>query len=270
MNAQHIFIFHSAIFPPMELSILDEVESDDSLYSLEGFGDFLATPGRLFFGRSYTLERSPSGEELLKNHERFPSMQRTLFKTAIAILLPLSLLSTLAGLGLKLLARKLDPSLWERASLPSLIHAREEENFLGTLPPTSLFPNCVSSQQKSLWGELYNTEPIEVPAGMKDPLKDLKALLSTAQRPFLKSENLVLVEERENYLHYTYTVVIPSGALKGTYIDDLDIYYNTEKNCFEIRSASRTGFRDATHLDFSKPGANKNRIEALRGALQDL
>lgn len=92
----------------------------------------------------------------------------------------------------------------------------------------------------------------------------LKTLLQNINKPYFKSENLQLEEETDHYLHYTYTVVIPKGVLKGVYIDDLDIYYDEVNHVFHLRSASRTGFRDATHLNFKRPGANKNRLEALR------
>ena len=67
-------------------------------------------------------------------------------------------------------------------------------------------------------------------------------------------------------MHGTYEVHIPSGPFQGDYIDDIDIHYDEEKGQFDIRSASRKGLRDATHLDFSRQGANSKRIEAIRDA----
>ena len=255
----------------VELSIIDKVDTAVCLLSLEWVGDLLATPGRLFLGRSYTLEKDPSGDPLLKNREIFPSIGRLIAKIVIVVLFPLSILSTLTGLGLKLLAQKVDPNLSEKYSLPFLIHAREEENFAGVLPSVSIYPNCVSSQENSLWGELYQADPLQIPESMEDPIEELKALLSTVDRQFLKSENLTLVEERDHYLHYIYKVEIISGPLKGVYTDDVDIYYDEEHNCFDIRSASRVGLRDSINVfNFSSPGANKNRIEDLRSALLEI
>ncbi len=239
----------------MTLSIINEIEIPGQNCTLEKIGDFFAAPARLFFGRSYTLETLADGRSILKSPELFPDFCRVLIKIALVVLLPLSLLSTLFGLGLKLLAGQIDPLLNEKYSLPILFNARSEENFSGALPPNPLTPNCVNTQQKSCWGTLYDADPIPIPQDVDDPISALKQCLQS------KAE---LVEERSHYLHYLYTVAIPTGPLKGTYIDDVDIYYNEKQSCFDVRSASRVGFRDAVHFDFTLPGANKKRIEAIR------
>lgn len=147
-----------------------------------------------------------------------------------------------------------------------IVNARTEENFAGRLPPSPWSPNCVNSQEKSWWGSLYNVDPIQVPPGTNDPVALMKQVLKSAHVDNFNADNMKLVEERSHYLHYEYTVVIPSGVLKGVYIDDVDLFYNEEKGYFDIRSASRKGYRDAVHLDFSEPGANKKRVEAIRAA----
>ena len=182
------------------------------------------------------------------------------------ILFPLSILATLLGVGAKSVAHSTEPELATKYTYATQINVRSSDNFAGRLPPNPWTPNCVNSQQKSCWGELYNVTPIDVPPGLDSPLMKLKNLLATAAVPNFNHTNMTLVEEKGNYLHYTYTVEIPTGALKGTYIDDVDIYYNATQSLFDIRSASRVGFRDAVHFDLSLPGANKKRVEAIRQA----
>lgn len=248
----------------MEIGIIDEVSIPEEFAEsnwVEKTGDFFATPGRLFFGREYKIEKVDD-KWVLKNTESFFTFTSALVKIACIALLPLSLISTAFGLGLKSLTQN-------RISrdLPIQINARTEENFSGRLPKNPLSPNCVNSQQKSFWGETYNVAPIAIPSGLKDPLAALKQVLATKEIPFFKPSQAKLVEERENYLHYEYTVVIPSGIAKGTYIDDIDIFYDKERSCFDIRSASRIGLRDSLDVfNFKVPAANKKRVEAIRSA----
>ncbi len=238
------------------MCFLDQI--DDANSSLERGSDFFLTPGRLFFGNTYYLVDLPDGNQILKCPETFFSLSRMAQKVAAIALLPLSIISTIFGFCLKALALSADPILKNKYMLPTMKYARTEENFSGKLPQNPWSPNCVNSQEKNIWGKLYNTDPIPVPEGMEDPIAHIKTLIG--------SSNARLIEEKDGYLHYIYTVEIPSGPLKGTYIDDLDLFYNKEKGYIDIRSASRTGFRDALHFDFSLPGANKKRIEAIRDA----
>jgi uncharacterized protein (DUF1499 family) len=236
------------------MCFLDRI--DDGYSSVERVGDFFLTPARLFFGNTYYLASLPDGKQVLKSPETFFSFSRTIQKVASIALFPLSIISTIFGLFLKAAALFNDPLLKKKYMLPILKYARTDENFSGKLPPNPWSPNCVNSQEKSFWGALYDTDPIPVPEGMEDPISHLKNLLAT--------QNAQLVEEKGDYLHYLCRVEIPSGPLKGIYIDDLDLYYNREKGWIDIRSASRSGFRDALHLNFKLPGANKKRVEAIR------
>jgi uncharacterized protein (DUF1499 family) len=238
---------------------IDQIEAPDSFTNpLERFGDFMATPGRLFFGRSYCLQKTSTGDQILAEHEKFFSITSVVKKIFVLYLLPISILSTAIGIGLKYVAHVIDPNLKAKYAFKRLINARTEENFLGKLPQNPLTPNCVNSQRKSLWGALYNAEPIQIPTGINNPLSHFQNVI---RKQFPKAE---LLEKKGNYLHYIFTVEIPSGPLKGIYIDDLDAYYDEENRYFDIRSASRVGIRDALHLDFNLPGANKKRIEAIR------
>lgn len=253
------------------MNILDNIEGFDNQNwgLMEKAGNALMAPGRLFFGKNYTLVEAADNNRILKNYEAHPNLARLAAKIVAIALLPFSLLLILSGMGLKLLSHRLNPALQDKYQIPSLINARTEENFSGKLPLSPWTPNCVNSQKKSLWGKLYDADPIVVSHSILDPINVLKGILATTNKPNFQAEKASLLEERNNYLHYTYTVEIPSGPLKGTYIDDVDIYYDAAKGCFEIRSASRVGFRDAVHFDFSRPGANKKRIEAIREAFTE-
>jgi uncharacterized protein (DUF1499 family) len=252
------------------MKIFDKIKlppsQDAQMSYLEQVGDCLTTPGRRLFGDELTLAKNADGKEILKKEETFLSAQRLLENALITVLLPLSAFSTVVGLGAKLLAHTIDPSLEEKYHLDTFINARTEENFAGRLPKSPLTPNCVNSQKKSIWGKLYDVEPIQVPRGLKDPLAVLEKAIALRYKP----DHYALVEKTDKYAHYTFTVVIPSGALKGTYIDDLDAYYDEKQSVIEIRSASRKGIRDAVHLDFKQPGANKKRVEAIRAAFNEL
>ncbi len=252
----------------MNISLINTIQVPDKVpletHWLEQVGDACIAPGRLFFGRWYEVEPLSKDQFVLKSTETFHSVGDAVLKTAAIILLPLSAISIAFGLGAKSLAHRLHPALEKKYSFPTFINARTGENFAGRLPPNPLTPNCVNSQEKSYWGDLYDADPIPVPVDFSDPVSALKNLLQTAKIPNFDPARASLIEESDNYLHYTYTVVIPSGPMQGTYIDDVDIYYNQSRRCFEIRSASRVGFRDAVHLDFQQPGANKKRVEAIR------
>lgn len=245
----------------LSIIILESQEGLSQKNWMEELGNYLLFTE--FYGRKYHLIQTPISP-ILKAREQFTSFTRMLLKVIIIALTPLIVISTLFGLGIKYTAHKLEPDLALKYQYKVLVNAREPANFSGKLPPNPWTPNCVNSQQKSLWGNLYNAEPIIIPTDITNPLAKLKSLLKTAQIPHFDCSKMQLIEEQENYLHYTYTVEISKGLLKGTYIDDVDIYYNSREHHFDIRSASRKGFRDAIHLDFSQPGANKNRIEAIR------
>jgi uncharacterized protein (DUF1499 family) len=253
------------------MSVFDVVEQRKSQNwgILEKVGESLLAPGRLFFGKKFVLAKDHEGKFLLKNFESRPSLLRLIAKVTAIVLIPFSALFVVLGMGIKYLSHQLNHTLRYKYHHPRFINARRKENFLGKLPESPWSPNCVNSQKKSLWGKSYNVDPIAIPVEIANPLATLKNLLANTNKPNFKSSLVKLVEGRENYLHYTYTVVIPSGPVKGTYIDDVDIYYNATKHLFELRSASRSGFRDALHFSFSKPGANKKRVEAIREVFRE-
>jgi len=124
--------------------------------------------------------------------------------------------------------------------------------------PSCLLPqNCISRQEETSWGYFYSTDILKIPAYMTEPVHTLKNLLQKINKPYFKAQNLQLEEETDTYLHYTYRVIIPSGPLKGAYIDDLEIYYDGDRRIFQTCSLSRNDFKNITHV-------HKNRLEALK------
>lgn len=176
----------------------------------------------------------------------------------IKILFSLSFIFSLFGYGEG--SCEISSGLIQNYSSSISVYSRSSENFSGKLPSCPRTPNCVNSQRKSDWGSLYDVAPLNIPNYVSNPMDTLKTLLQYINMPYFKSENLQLEEETDHYLHYTYTVVIPKGVFKGVYIDDLDIYYDEVNHVFHLRSASRTGFRDATHLNFKRPWAFNSLI----------
>lgn len=247
------------------LSIINQVNPSSS--PLEKAGDFFLTPARLFFGRTYT--KSIPDQDLNVHHlksEEDLSISTRILKVALAILFPISLISTGIGYALKWLSHKVKPELEGKYRLQDrIINARTDENFNGKLPPLALSPNCVSTQKHNVWGAQYNADPIQIPDHLSD-VKDVRFAINRAIHRVVDDTDRTakVVEFRHNYAHFEFTV----PALGKTFIDDVDIYIDMAEKKIDIRSASREGFRDALHLSWSKPGANKKRIEAIREAFQ--
>jgi len=256
------------------LNIINKIDCSQDPTQTNGaekVGDFLLSPARIFFGRTYTLENNTvqpkryleRSDKVLASNEEWGSFGNVSARIVAIILLPLSLIAVAFGSLIKGIDLAVNEKLKEKYKMPTVINARDSDNMTnGKLPPNPFTMNCVNSQEKSRWGALYDAEPIPT-RNMTAPVLKMKQMLT-------KDNHYTLVEENLNYLHYTYKVEIPSGALKGTYIDDVDLYYNQEKQQFDIRSASRTGFRDAIHTDRTIPGANKKRIENIRAQFAKL
>jgi len=252
------------------LSFISKIESDEEppylFRRLERVGDMLMSPARLLCGRTYSVY-TDKGVYRLKSPENW-SWQKRVGQAAAIILLPLSLLSTITGALLKKIALVCALELTDKYALPfPLINARSEDNFTGHLPPNPLTPNCVNSQQSSLWGKLYNVEPIKCPKHISDSeaLNVMDQVISDLTKNTSCSPITKLTEKRDSYRHYEFTVRIPR---LGTFIDDLDLWYDVKRRVIDIRSASRLGFRDALNLNFSIPGENKRRVEILREAFK--
>ena len=101
-------------------------------------------------------------------------------------------------------------------------------------------PNWVSSQASD---KKHHIEPLQFSG---DPKSAIQALRSTIEAmPRTK-----LVEGGAKYLYFEFT-----SALMG-YVDDVEFYCDGE--VIHVRSASRLGYSDL--------GANRKRIETIRGA----
>ncbi|MCT4631425.1 MAG: DUF1499 domain-containing protein [Firmicutes bacterium] len=99
-------------------------------------------------------------------------------------------------------------------------------------------PNGVSSQDS---GDKY-VEAINV---MGNPKNDFERLIKICDDLW----NMEIIKEDENYVH----MVITTSGMK--FKDDIQIYYNLEKNIFEYWSQSRIGYSDM--------GLNMERYNSL-------
>jgi uncharacterized protein (DUF1499 family) len=115
----------------------------------------------------------------------------------------------------------------------------------GKLAPCPSSPNCVCSytdknDQRHSIGALSYDESEE------DILSKLKLVITNIPR----SE---VITETENYIHAEFT------SLLFRFVDDLEIYLDSENKLIHFRSASRVG-----HSDF---GVNRKRIEKIKSLL---
>ncbi|MCH9625888.1 MAG: hypothetical protein S4CHLAM123_10730 [Chlamydiales bacterium] len=253
----------------MKLSLINKIQSKESLglfRQLEITSDVFITPARLLFGRTYATYTARSVH--LKSPEDLSWSKRIGQMIAIT-LFPLSILSTFFGLVLKKIALLCSPHLADKyAFADPIINARNRLNFDGKLPPNPLTPNCVNSQQSSLWGNLYNVKSIEVPKHIlpSQSIQKMDQVITNLTKD--PSSDLVAkqTEKEGSYRHYECLVKIPG---LGIFIDDLDFWYDEQKHVIDVRSASRVGFRDALSFNFSNPGANKSRVEQIREAFKE-
>jgi uncharacterized protein (DUF1499 family) len=108
----------------------------------------------------------------------------------------------------------------------------------GVLRPCPSKPNCVSS-----FADVSHEDHYLAPILINDyPLIAIK--------DFAKGMSMELVEEKENYLHFTIKSSIFS------FVDDVEFLYQASEKKLHFRSASRVG-----HSDMS---ANKKRMKSLK------
>lgn len=120
----------------------------------------------------------------------------------------------------------------------------------GRLKPLSNTPNCVSSQASLYTGHVQERyaqiDPLPAkPAGSEASLAALARVLQAM-------DGVSIVEQNDSYVR----AEAQTRWLKFT--DDLEFWFNPERQVIELRSGSRLG-----QMDFA---ANRNRIEALRSA----
>jgi len=104
-------------------------------------------------------------------------------------------------------------------------------------------PNCVSSLAST---ETHGIKAFAVSGSDMDAFQ--ATLVAT-----VTDDGGVIADSRPGYLWATYTSTV------FRFVDDVEWLYNAERNEFDVRSASRTGYSDL--------GVNRRRIERLRAAL---
>lgn len=110
----------------------------------------------------------------------------------------------------------------------------------GKLAPMKPSPNCVSSQTEEA-AKRVDPLPFTCEAGV---------VLSRVKDAFGKMPRMTVTEEKENYLH------VEATSLIFRFVDDVEIYVDTQAKLVHFRSASRVGYSD---MD-----ANRKRYEQFR------
>ena len=99
-------------------------------------------------------------------------------------------------------------------------------------------PNCVSSFESNA----------------KHGIQPLQASLRQVERVLLELDGANIVESRDGYLYAEFT----SRLMR--YVDDVEFLEDSTAGVVHVRSASRLGYSDL--------GANRKRVEIIRGLLQ--
>lgn len=107
-------------------------------------------------------------------------------------------------------------------------------------------PNCVCSDAAK--ADSHYIPPLTTAA---DPARAWRALIEHLE----EAPEYTLVEQTDSYIH------AEARTRLLRFVDDVEFHLRPERNEIAVRSASRLGYSDL--------GANRRRIEALRGALAD-
>ncbi|MEM8638845.1 MAG: DUF1499 domain-containing protein [Cyanobacteria bacterium P01_G01_bin.54] len=108
----------------------------------------------------------------------------------------------------------------------------------GKLAPCPGTPNCVCSQSDRPDEKI---EPLPMVA-----IADLRKIIEAMERT-------TIIEATDTYLYAEF-----QSKLMG-YVDDVEFYLDSAANVVQVRSASRLGKSDL--------GVNRQRVEAIRGAI---
>lgn len=101
-------------------------------------------------------------------------------------------------------------------------------------------PNGVSSQSTI---EEKQVPPFQMATSVTEAKKNIKDLI-------LSYNNTKLIEESDHYLHFIFTT-------KGFHFkDDVEFYFDSEKNIIDFKSQSRIGYSDM--------GMNRERYEMIK------
>ena len=114
----------------------------------------------------------------------------------------------------------------------------------GLLAPCPNKPNCVSSFAGD---EDHRIEAIAIEGSDEVAWQNLRRLLEGAPR-------VEIVTSSATYIHAVYTTPIMR------FRDDVEFLLRTDENEIAVRSASRVGYSDM--------GLNRDRIDAIRAALE--
>ena len=101
-------------------------------------------------------------------------------------------------------------------------------------------PNCVSSQTDN---PAHKIEHISYKSGRAEVYSILVDIIKNIKRT-------KIVSKKDNYLHVEFT----SGIFR--FVDDVEFYFEDNKNIIHVRSASRLGYSDM--------GVNRKRIMHIR------
>ncbi|MBM0743359.1 DUF1499 domain-containing protein [Phormidium sp. CLA17] len=116
----------------------------------------------------------------------------------------------------------------------------------GKLAACPASPNCVSSQGQDAEHQI---EPLRYEGTPTEAIAQLKKTIESLPRT-------QIIQTTDRYLYAEFT-----SALMG-FVDDVEFYVNLSQPTIEVRSASRLGESDL--------GVNRQRIEAIRSALDGL
>lgn len=106
-------------------------------------------------------------------------------------------------------------------------------------------PNCVSSFAQ-------NSEHAFPVYQITDPSSDVWVIVQKAVRQLKRTE---IIQSTDHYLH------AESTSLLMRYVDDVQVYWNQDKQQLYFYSASRLGYSDL--------GVNRARLETLIGLLKN-
>lgn len=109
----------------------------------------------------------------------------------------------------------------------------------GEFKPLKESPNGVSSQSTI---KERQVAPFQMNTSVSEARKKVKTLI-------LSYDNTKLIKESDNYLHFVFTTEV------FHFKDDVEFYFNSEKNIIDFKSQSRIGYSDM--------GTNRKRYEKI-------
>ncbi|MBC8002785.1 MAG: DUF1499 domain-containing protein [Opitutaceae bacterium] len=114
----------------------------------------------------------------------------------------------------------------------------------GRLTPCPAKQNCVCSQDTDA---AHQVDPLQFTGSTSDAKARLEKAIARLPRH-------KVITETDNYLHLEFTSQIMR------FVDDVEFLIDEPNHVIHIRSAARIGYSDM--------GVNRNRVEAIRTALE--